>query len=287
MALLLVWAAPASAIQLWTSIPFCDFHPGIYATDEIIYVCGEWDQGDIPCPIGDIYITIDDHTNFFIGEVLHDHMGSENAVQGCGGGGAFFDAMIALPPLPLGRYDLVMDENQNGIFDGGAFPDYALGNGPSYAFEVLDFQLGTGIDATEIKNVAFDNALMWGGMSYALEKVMDWGIDKLPSASGRFERRPVTGDPALGYDALFHTVRSNPVLHDIAYQAIVEYLEDPPEPQEFEFHTDPLNYYKDYLRQGVYIIQKSAYDQVQVHFDLYNDPPDPSFMELVRLGVIN
>jgi hypothetical protein len=105
---------PVAAIQVVPVVPFCEPYV-VYLSNEVVYVCGDWDEYDFPCPIGDIYIMVDTGDPYFNNQELDDHMGSENAVQGCGGGGAFFDAIIAPPPLPAGKYDLVRTRDEISI----------------------------------------------------------------------------------------------------------------------------------------------------------------------------
>lgn len=219
---LFTFAHRAGAIQIYPSIPFCDFHSERYYADEIVYVCGEWDEYDFPCPKGDVYISANDGHFYVKGEALYDQLGGKNAVQGCGGGGAFFDAIIALPPLAPGRYDIVMDENQDGFFSEGEYPDYVLGDGQSWAFEAVDQTLGTGIDPSEIKEAAYHQAATWAVSGFAFRRVTSWAIDRAVSLGdddqGQGMRRRES-DRELGYDALFHTVRRTPILNDIAYCA--------------------------------------------------------------------
>jgi len=286
-ALALLAASPAWGIGIYLSDGFspCGFHSSVYAVDEIVYVCGEWDQPDGFCATGNVYIMIDDGRPFTVGRPLTDHMGAPNPIQSCVGAGEFFDEMIALPPLKVGRYDVVMDENQNGVFSGGAYPDYALGDGGAYAFEVLDYSLGTGIDTGAIKDQALANAFLWARAGYGLDRVFTLAIKKykLPN-----RRRPgsLTLRDSLTYDdvlAIAGTLFPN---RDIAHEFVVRYLDHPPTQPEFRFSVKPVSYYKTYLRRGVYQLNRAIYDQVSVQFAIHNDPPDPNFTEIVTLGDI-
>jgi hypothetical protein len=276
----------AAAIQIFMSKNFCDVHDYHYAVNETVTVCGEWDEYDFPCPIGDIYISANDGHTYGVGEQLHDSMGGENAVQGCGGSGAFFDAIIALPALSLGAYDVVMDENQDGYFSGGEHPDYVLGNGAAAAFEVIDVTLADDVDVEGIKSQAFENALTWSLSGFALDKALTWGIGKLEISPGTLSGGYATADDP-GRDALFSTVRGRLLRSNIAHAWIVHYLQDPPSPPEFDCTASALDQYKNYLLYGVYLIKMAAFSQVEVNYDLYNDPEDPAYAETVSLGPVN
>ena len=80
------------------------------------------------------------------GELLADGMGSENRVCNWLMGG-FLDEVIALPPLPVGLWDLVMDEDGNGVLNG---VDQVQGSGAESAFEVVDYGHPL-IDSQELK----------------------------------------------------------------------------------------------------------------------------------------
>jgi hypothetical protein len=193
--------------------------------------------------------------------------------------------MIALPPLLVGDYDIILDENQNGIFSGGAYPDYVLGNGPSWAFRVLDYTIGTGIDAAEIKEAAFNDALMWAVAGDLMNRGLSWGIDNIPD--GKAGRRQVPAGGGAQFVTLFTTVRDNWLGEDILHEYVLDAVENPPDPPEFEFHLNPVDYYKDYLMVGVYMIAKACHSQVEVYYDIYNDPPDPDYENLVVLPSVS
>jgi hypothetical protein len=224
-------ASGTSAIQIYMSDPpaFCDFHSTIYAVNEEVYVCGDWDEYDFPSPIGDI--------------------------------------------LPLGEYDVVMDENRDGIFSGGAYPDLALGNGPSAAFSVVDAYLPERVNVDSIKTAALDNAQAWAASGFAMGKGLTWAIGNI-------------GNPGLEFDYLFDTAVEYVPEDDIPYIGVANYLGHPPQQSELELSLNPLDYYKYYLLCGVYMIEQVAYSQTEVYFDIHQDPPDPNFDEVVRLEPI-
>lgn len=77
------------------------------------------------------------NTTWSGGEGLADAMGSENRICGYMGGGFFLDELIALPALPIGEYDLIIDENADAIYNPADW-DLAEDAGPGFAFQVVD-----------------------------------------------------------------------------------------------------------------------------------------------------
>ena len=119
-------------------------------SNESIYVTGEWDIYDFPCPIGDIYIVPNRDWSGISYRVLVDCISSlPNAVEGCGGAGAFYGAPIAFPIVPVGEYDIVMDEEQDGAYNAGT--DYVLGNGSEPG---LVIRRGEPVPAWQIAEIA-------------------------------------------------------------------------------------------------------------------------------------
>ena len=103
-----------SANQIWPSdegAMFKDF----FGEDEIVYVPGDLDMTseDFILPTARIYVIRDGSTE--LTDVTH---GGYNVIVGTLLGGGFIGEKVWLPPLTRGIYDLVIDENQNGIFDG-------------------------------------------------------------------------------------------------------------------------------------------------------------------------
>jgi len=94
----------------------------ISGTPELIGVCA------------DVYIM--SNRTWSGGETLSDAMGSENRICSYIMGGGIFDEVIALPgKITLGKYDIIVDGNQDGKFNAG---DEVVEAGTGYAFEVRD-----------------------------------------------------------------------------------------------------------------------------------------------------
>jgi hypothetical protein len=127
---------------------------------------------------------------------------------------------------------------------------------------------------------------MWTASRYGMEKGLSWAIGKLPSLLPR-ARAALPRDTGLGFHAYFTTARGTWLRNDILYALVAHCDSHPPEEPSFSFHLDPLGYYKDYLLVGVHMISKACHSQVQVYYDLYNDPPDPEFDSLVTLDLIS
>ncbi len=114
-------------------------------------------------PCADVYIV--DNKSWSVGDTFTDAMGVPNRICSMLLGGAFFDEVIALPPkVKVGRFDLIMDTNQNAKLD----PWETVENpGPGWAFEVVD--LGhPPVDMSPLKNAA--NSI---GMGYS-NAIQQW-----------------------------------------------------------------------------------------------------------------
>jgi PKD repeat protein len=84
------------------------------------------------------------------GEALADVMGSENRI--CNNLASIVEEYIALPPLKVGQFDMVVDGNFNKIFDVNGYDD-VQGIGPEAGFQVVD--LGhPPVDMSPLKNAA-------------------------------------------------------------------------------------------------------------------------------------
>jgi len=156
-------AAPAAANSIFGSD--CSFGlKTFFGADEIVCVSGDVDTKPggfvVVFPEGDACVVAAGSVTFggAIGDVT---AGGCNTVVGSSLGGGFFDEKIWLPPLTPGLYDLVLDENQNGIFDG---PD-ALGDRIQVGAPV-----GVAIDVAAIKAGAQTAATKW-------KATADWGAN--------------------------------------------------------------------------------------------------------------
>jgi len=191
-----LWSAPGWSIQVWMSDESgFGFHDGPYATNEVVYISGEWDQYDFPCPIGDVYMVPNSGSLWNATTGIGPYV-AKKPVQGCGGAGAFYGAILKLPPLSLGEYDIVMDENQDGQYLYGT--DYVLGAGASFAFKVIDQTLDQRVDVAGIKAKAAKEAHGW--------RVTAWGtkislgcLSLASTALMTAQLIATTGSLAIGY----------------------------------------------------------------------------------------
>ncbi len=139
-------AAPSHANQIWTTDGFFGLQD-VFGTDETVYVTGELDvtAEDFIFPTARVYVTRNQVWSGGMG--LSDvTLGGYNVIQGTGFAGAFYDEPVWLPVLAKGVYDLVIDEDQNGVYNG---IDYVDGEGADWAFRV-GAPVGTGIDPAAI-----------------------------------------------------------------------------------------------------------------------------------------
>ena len=122
----------------------------VFDADEIIFATGDVDRPINPFdifPNGHVYVM--PNRVWSNGDLLTDVTSDGfNEVVGFAGAGAFFDQPIWLPQPASGQleladgslfvgglYDLVLDENGNGIFDFGI--DAVDGAGDDYSFRVI------------------------------------------------------------------------------------------------------------------------------------------------------
>lgn len=253
---------PSPASQILMSDCNFGFHDGIYGTHEIVCVTGEADCTDdwpIPWPVVDIYIVIDNGRNWTIGADLNDAMGVPNTVDCTGLGGAFYDVQLALPSLPLGRYDVVIDENENGEFDTcETFLDYVLGQGSAFAFEVIEMNLEPVIGKETLKAHEAEEALRWERLTSDLELgIQLTELASLGLSASRFVAAGLSGPWILAA-----TVGQEVIVRAaLAGNKAVE------------------RWGKDLMRElGDRIIDR--------HQDIANDPPDARYAEIVELGEI-
>jgi hypothetical protein len=89
-------------------------------------------------PVADLYVIADTGKPLAPGTKLQDVSGGVNRVTGLTGG-LFVDEVVAIAQpagnLGPGRYDIVMDQCLDGMYDSST--DIVLGDGPGYAFEVV------------------------------------------------------------------------------------------------------------------------------------------------------
>jgi len=146
--------APATANSIFGSD--CAFGlKTFFGADEIVCVSGDVDTKPpgfvVVFPEGDACVVA--AGSVVGGGAISDvTAGGCNTVVGTTIGGGFFDEPVWLPPLTPGLYDLVLDENQNGVFDA---PD-VLGDRIQVGAPV-----GVTIDRAAIKAGAQTAATKW------------------------------------------------------------------------------------------------------------------------------
>ena len=145
-------AAPASANQIWTTD--CNFNAqSSFALDEV--VCGMGDV-DTPCNssivgAADIWVIPAGAPDFTLAPgSIPQH------IVTAGGGGGFWGEYLWLPPLSAGTFDIIIDEDCDGVFDAGL--DLRAYN----VFTVVGVLSGANIDVAGIKANALAEATRWG-----------------------------------------------------------------------------------------------------------------------------
>jgi hypothetical protein len=218
---------------------------------------GEWDQFDFPCPIGDIYLIPDTGTTWSSTRPIGPYV-TKKPVQGCGGAGAFYGAILKLPPLPLGEFDVLMDEGQDGVFNASV--DFVLGNGPTNALVVIDALLDQVVDVDGIKAEAANSAGEW-------RAVRSWTTSSLTAvglASDAFtaaQLASVTGSMALGFGYMAVAVAGVFLPYAMSYNGAV-------------------------MATGSELIGGAACATASVYQAIADDPPDSNYTEVVTLDPI-
>jgi hypothetical protein len=163
-------------------------------------------------------------------------------------GGVFFDEPVWLPPLVPGNYDLVLDDNRNGIFDAGdtksSITVLSSGGAPP-TINVDALKMGAGEQADRWLAVAFHGRHL---SDYASTIALAWAV--------------ATGDVISG------------VANAISLGA------------SLGFGVDiPLDYNAAVLVVGGKIIDALAGPQALRYATLEADPPDPLFNEFAALDI--
>ncbi|MGB9561551.1 MAG: hypothetical protein ACPL6C_01940, partial [bacterium] len=110
----------------------------IFSTDNFIYVTGDLDRTNPPgeiYPVADIYIMRNYGFTGANAFPLWDDEGAKNTVIGTYFPGSYIGELVAMPPLPEGEYDIIVDEDQDGIFNPGI--DCIVEPGPDYGLKVI------------------------------------------------------------------------------------------------------------------------------------------------------
>jgi len=254
---LIMWTTPARALSCWLSDETgWDFHDPTYAKNEVIYIGGDWNIYDFPCAIGDVYLVPNDGSSWDLRAIGRNV--TRKAIQGCMGAAAFYGAILALPNLPIGEYDIVLDEEQDGVYDPGV--DLVLGNGPGFALKVVDQTLDLQVDVHAIKTSAaaaaaeWERTGRWTEASFRALSLSQLAVETADLAASAWG--PGFG---LGY-------------------AVVGVAG--------EIYGFPLSYEDAVMGIGVELISQAATNAASVYRDLAADPPDPDFTPLVTLDPI-
>ena len=252
-----LWATPGWSITVWMSDESgFDFHDGPYATNEIVYISGEWDQYDFPCALGDVYMVPNTGAPWDATRGIGGYV-AKKPIQGCAGAGAFYGAILYLPPppLPLGEFDIVMDENQDGIYQYGT--DYVLGMGSSCAFRVIDQTLEQRVDVAGIKAKAADEAHSWRFMAWGT-RISLTCLSLATTAYTAANLLAVTGSRVVGFGYAAIGVGGLFGSYAMSYDGV-----------------DMMIYNK--------FVWQAGMQTASVHQAVADDPPDPAYTELVVL----
>ncbi len=247
----------ARAIQVYLSddsgVPR---NSSIYAANEIVYVSGEWDQFDFPCPIGNLYMVPNDGRSWSGGQITP--FVTVKPIQGCYGAGSFLGEILKLPPLPLGDFDIVMDEAQDGVYNSA--DDYVLGDGGTFAFRVIDTTLDQDVSVAGIKAQAATQAQGW--RNYALYTKVSF------AAVGLLE---------TGLEATNFALSAGSTAAGFAYAAVGVGT---------QVLGIPTSYNGAVMQIGEQLIDQACSNTASVYEALAADPADPNYIPLAEVGAI-
>ncbi len=124
---------PGETITVSGAVPFIPFCLGMKVANK-----GRGEGRFDFFPVADLYVIKDDGQFLTLFKKLEDVNGTPNRVTGLSEG-AFTTEVVGITKpagnLDAGRYDIVMDQCLDGVFDPGI--DIVLGDGPGFAFEVV------------------------------------------------------------------------------------------------------------------------------------------------------
>jgi len=128
--IILVFTPQSSySIQGWISNDLGAVAPSVQSCNNIIYFSGAWEESGLPCSMvnrcGNIFVVT--NREWEDGDFLYDINSTPNFAMGTGIGYAFIGEIILLPPSPPGEYDIVMDGNQNAVYE--PLIDFVVGEG--------------------------------------------------------------------------------------------------------------------------------------------------------------
>lgn len=245
---LVLGSGESQAAQIFTSDCSDGAVPqSVYAPGDAVCVSGDADV--VPpssvCAEADLYVVPKDWANPFADVTP----GGANHLCSVLGGGAFIDEMVWLPPLVPGEYEIVMDQHPFWVGQGAAF-DPAVDLRGAY-FTVADGPIVYSVDPTAIKAAALDDHLR----AQAIVKTVQL-IKALQLAKSLAE---AAGSPAQ----IAYTLACE-------IEAVGGYC--PQMPWEWS--------------QGaaLSVLAHTGAALSQVYLDLYLDPPDPAFLEVVPLA---
>jgi hypothetical protein len=227
-----------------------------YGSDEIVCVSGDVDTKPpglfVLFPEGDVYVT--NNRSWSFGDGLNDvTLGGFNTVVGSSLGGAFFDIPVWLPPLTPGRYDLILDENQDGTYNSG---DTGDGLGSAWAFQV-----GAPIGVDLSAEVAAIKASAGSAADFYESMELRWKLISDSSAALSIGFAIASGD-----------------MVSAAVGAVSLGLA--------QFGIDfPTDYNAGVMAVGGKVLSGIAGQQGRQYRTLANDPPDPNFTEFILLDM--
>jgi hypothetical protein len=260
-AITLLAAWPAGAIQIVLGDGNQGFHDHSYQSNEVIYVTGEWDIPDFPPPaIGNVYLVQNDGLDWGTRQIPAVLTVTVKPIEGPLLPGGFVDAILKLPPLPLGNFDIVMDENQDGRYDLGI--DYILGDGPVSALDVRHTNLPSLVNVAAIKANSAAKAALWRAFAQLVKTTVS-GIDFALVAEAGVHLATETGRDDAGF----------------TYTLLA------PAPQQ-AFLPFALSYNGAVLKIGKEMLITAANKRASVYDAIAADPPDPDYMPAVLMGVV-
>jgi hypothetical protein len=128
---------PGEVITVSGVVPYITSCPGMFRANPGS-VTGHGEGRFDFFPVADLYVIPETGAPLPLFYPLNDVSGGKNRVTGTGSG-VFVDEVIAVTNpagnLPAGRYEVVMDQCLDGVYDPGI--DIVLGDGPNIGFEVV------------------------------------------------------------------------------------------------------------------------------------------------------
>lgn len=253
---------PANANQIYPSDSFVN-PKFLFGEDEIVYVTGDLDitEEDFIFPTARVYVTKNREVWSNGSHLIDETTGGYNVLTSYMGGGGFWGEIVWLPPLKKGRYDLVLDEDQDGKYniDPENDKDIVFGIGADWAFQVGG-PVGVKIKVDTIKDEAGKEYENWHGLATNWH----WVSDAAPAISIAW--------------SLCHLDIQSAVVTGVTWQAT-----------ELLKIDIPPDYNSAVLKVGGKVIEKIASIEAEHWKTLHDDPPDPDYTEFaaIDMDVIN